>query len=114
MSHRVATKASYVMSLYYEANKRVQQACSFAGNGTVNPKAPSTVSAANAAASSCIANPGAVFTPTPAPSTTGKSSSSTSQSTKGAAVSLLEGSRAIFGLTMTAAVALLGGLWILA
>jgi hypothetical protein len=103
------------MSLYYEANQRNVQACSFSGNGTVNSNAPSSVSAANAAASSCISNPGAVFTPTPAPTTSGKSSTTaTGRPTKGAAVSLLEGPHALVGLTMTAVVALLGGLWTLA
>jgi hypothetical protein len=115
MPTHTAVKASYVMSLYYEANQRNAQACSFSGNGTVNPNAPSSVSAANAAASSCISNPGAVFTPTPAPSTSGKSSTTaTGRPTKAAAISLLEGPHALFGLTMTAVVALLGGLWTVA
>jgi len=102
------------MSLYYEANKRNVQACSFTGNGTVNPNAPTTVSAANAAASSCISNPGAVFTPTPAPSTTKGSTSTGTGSTKGAAVSLLEGPHALLGLAMTGVVSILGALWTLA
>jgi hypothetical protein len=110
---RVAVKASYVMSLYYEANKKDARACSFAGNGTVNSNAPSSASPAAAAASSCVAHPSAIFTPTPAPSTTGKSSS-TGSSTKGAAVSLLDGPHTLFGLTMTAVITLLGGLWTLA
>lgn len=58
-------KLSYVMSQYYEANKRNAQACSFAGNGTVNPHASSSVSAV-AVASSCISNPSATFAPTAA------------------------------------------------
>jgi len=57
-------KLSFVMSAYYEANSRNAQACSFAGNGTVNSAAPTSVAAANAAASSCLSNPGATFTPT--------------------------------------------------
>src|SRR5258707_11977124 len=92
-----AVKASYVMSLYYESNKKVGSACSFNGNGTVNLS--SSGSGANAAASSCNADPNSVFTPGPAPSTTGTQSSGTSKP-KGAAVSLLEGP--ILGLTMTA------------
>lgn len=88
------------------------QSCSFAGNGTVNPNAPTTSSAASAAASSCISNPGAVFTPTPAPSTT-KGSTSTG-TTKGAAVSLLEGPHALLGLAMAGVVSILGALWTLA
>jgi hypothetical protein len=104
---RAAVKASYVMSLYYEARKNAQ-ACSFGGNGTVNPN---SVSAANAAASSCISNPGSVFTPSPAPSTTGKTQSSGTSKPKSAGVSL-EGP--LLGLTITAVVTLLGGLWTLA
>jgi len=100
------------MSLYYEANRKNAQACSFSGNGTVNPNPPSSASAANAAASSCISNPGSVFTPSPAPSTTGKTQSSGTSKPSGAAASLFEGP--LLGLTMTVVVALLGGLWTLA
>ncbi|TFK76746.1 hypothetical protein BDN72DRAFT_753554 [Pluteus cervinus] len=60
-------KLSYVMSEYYEANSRNAQACSFAGNGTVNAAASSS-SPATAAASSCISNPTAVFTVSALPS----------------------------------------------
>ena len=109
----IAVEASYVMSLYYEAESRNSQACNFAGNGTVNSNAPSG-SSASAAASSCISNPSAVFTPTSASSTTGKSSSSTSHSTKSAAVAHLQVPLAFFGLTMTVIITLLGGLWTLA
>jgi len=74
-------KLSYVFSEYYELNNRDGQSCSFAGNGTVNPLAPSGVSAANAAASSCVPSPDATFVPT-AP--TGSSNSgSGSGSSKG-------------------------------
>lgn len=50
------------MTSYYELNNRDAQACSFAGNGTVNSGSPA--SSASAAASSCITNAAAVFTPT--------------------------------------------------
>ncbi|KAJ7225908.1 Glucanosyltransferase-domain-containing protein, partial [Mycena pura] len=55
------TKLSYVFSQYFELNGRQASACSFNGNGTVNADAPSGTPAA--AASSCIANPSAVITP---------------------------------------------------
>ncbi|PPQ65976.1 hypothetical protein CVT24_011193 [Panaeolus cyanescens] len=59
-------KLSYVMSQFFEANKRDPQACSFAGNGTVNDQAATTVSAL-AVATSCLANPSATFVPSAAP-----------------------------------------------
>lgn len=59
----VAVKLSYAMSLYYEINNRNPQSCDFAGNATVNNNAPASQSAANSAASSCIASPSATFTP---------------------------------------------------
>ena len=52
---RTATLLSLIMSEYFEAQKRDPQACSFAGNGTVNPNASSS-SNASAAASSCLAS----------------------------------------------------------
>ncbi|KAK1232387.1 1,3-beta-glucanosyltransferase [Marasmius sp. AFHP31] len=55
-------KLSYIMSEYYESENRNPQACSFAGNATVNNQTPSSA-AAGAAASSCIANPSATFVP---------------------------------------------------
>ncbi|KAF5356108.1 hypothetical protein D9756_004039 [Leucocoprinus leucothites] len=68
-------KLSYVMSEYYESQNRNAQACSFAGNGTVNSAAASA--AATSAASSCISNPGATFTPTaPAGGSNGNGGSS--------------------------------------
>ncbi|KAK2461692.1 hypothetical protein APHAL10511_006155 [Amanita phalloides] len=68
-------KLSYVMSLYYGLNNHNPQACSFAGNGTVNPNAPSSNSAANAAASSCIPSPSATFVPTGITSTSSTNTS---------------------------------------
>jgi hypothetical protein len=58
----LAIKLSYAMSQYYELNHRDAQACSFAGNGTVNSQSPA--SSASAAATSCVTNTAAVFTPT--------------------------------------------------
>ena len=52
---RTATLLSLIMSEYFEAQKRDPQACSFAGNGTVNPNASSS-SNASAVASSCLAS----------------------------------------------------------
>ncbi|PFH54754.1 carbohydrate-binding module family 43 protein [Amanita thiersii Skay4041] len=74
-------KLSYVMSQYYELTNRNPQSCNFAGNATVNPAAPSSVSAANAAASSCISNPGATFIPTASAVSTGSSSGGSASGT---------------------------------
>ncbi|TFK36800.1 glycoside hydrolase family 72 protein [Crucibulum laeve] len=113
-------KLSFVMSQYYELNNRNAQACSFAGNGTVNPLAPSSSAAANAAASSCISNPGATFTPS-AVSTSGNGaqsgggSSNTSQNTtKNGAVSLVGDINAIIGLGAMAVIGGISALWTLA
>ncbi len=65
------------MSQYYEVNNRDAQACSFAGNGTINALAPSST-AANAVASSCIATPSATFTPTAPSGGSGASSTGSS------------------------------------
>ncbi|KAJ2919279.1 hypothetical protein MD484_g1106, partial [Candolleomyces efflorescens] len=73
-------KLSYVMSQYYEAQSRNAQACSFAGNGTVNSGA---TAAAASAASSCIASPSATFVPTSPPTLSGGGASSTSTRTSG-------------------------------
>ncbi|KAF8807668.1 glycoside hydrolase family 72 protein [Phlegmacium glaucopus] len=104
-----STKLSYVMSQYYEATNRNAQSCSFAGNGTVNPSASSSVSA-SAAASSCIANAAAVFTPS-APATTGGGSSPTSSSKSGGSVSLVGGLDAIVGMSVMIIVGVMGAVW---
>jgi hypothetical protein len=101
------------MSLYYEATKKNVQSCSFAGNGTVNPNPPSGVSSAGAAASSCVSNPGAVFTPTPVASTS-RAGSTSKTASKSGAVFLFEGPHALIGLVMTVIVSLIGGFWTLA
>jgi hypothetical protein len=110
-------KAAYVMSQYYEGSQKNVQACSFAGNGTVNPNA--SPAGAVPAASSCISNPGAVFTPSaaptgapggPAPTKAGGSSGGKT----GAGISLMDSSHALVGLGMTGVVSLLGAVWTLA
>ncbi|KAF9056443.1 glycoside hydrolase family 72 protein [Panaeolus papilionaceus] len=111
-------KLSYVMSQYYEANGRNVNACSFAGNGTVNTAAPATgTSAAVAAASSCIANPGATFVPSPAASSTGSTggkgnTGGNGSNNTGGAVSLA-GSSALLGMGVMSIVAVMGGLFTL-
>ncbi|KDQ54849.1 carbohydrate-binding module family 43 protein [Jaapia argillacea MUCL 33604] len=105
------TKLSFVMSEYYEANNRNAQACSFAGNGTVNSHAPSTVSAANSAASSCLTNPSATFTPS-APATTGGSGSggSSSGTHSSGAVPIFNDARSLIGLTVAVVFSVVGGI----
>lgn len=111
-----ATKLSFVMSEFYEASNRDAQACSFGGNGTVNTAAPSSVSAANAAASSCVANPSATFTPSAgsnpgspsSPSGTGKSGKT------GAATSVFGDSRGYLGLATVVVLSVTSALWTLA
>jgi hypothetical protein len=97
-------KLSYIMSQFYEANNRQGQACSFAGNGTVNPLAPTSAAAANAAASSCVANPDATFVPSAAPNSGGSSSSgsgtkgSSSSSPHNGAVNVFGDGKSLVGL----------------
>jgi 1,3-beta-glucanosyltransferase GAS1 len=107
----LGTKLSFVMSEYYEANNRNPQACSFSGNGTVNPLASSSVSA-SAVASSCISNAAAVFTPS-APTTTGGGSSSTSSGHTGGSVSLVGSLDAIVGMSVMAIIGVMTAVWTL-
>ncbi|KAI9066719.1 carbohydrate-binding module family 43 protein [Trametes sanguinea] len=101
------TKLSFVMSEYYELTNRAATSCDFAGNATVNSAAPASVSGANAAASSCLSNPSATFTPS-SPATNGGSSGSNgsgsgsgSSNNSNAAVALLGGSPgALVGLAV--------------
>ena len=108
------------MTQFYEANNRNPQSCSFAGNATVNSQAPSSVSQANAVASSCLANPSATFIPSAPATTAGGSSGSGStggsngNNNNNAAVSQLLGSRqAWVGLGVGALVSVLGGVFTL-
>lgn len=111
-------KLSYVMSEYYQLNNNDARACSFAGNGTVNSAAPSTPSAANAAASSCLANPSATFVPS-APSNTagggggGGTSRPTSSSVNNAALGLTGNYNALFGMVALGAVTIASAVWTL-
>jgi len=106
------------MSLNYEANNRQQIACSFAGNGTVNNAAPPSVSAANAAASSCVANPSAVFTPSAAATSNAggaaQSSGTTGSNHNSGSLSLGADPNALLGMTLMAAATIFGGVWTLA
>jgi len=112
-----ATKLSYAMSLYYEANKKSAQACSFAGNGTVNSKASAS---ASSLASSCLASATGTSVPSAptagnnpgagSPSGTGGGSSSSGTSKPGAATTVLvSDSRALMGVFLMVAVSVAGG-----
>ncbi|EIN13413.1 glycoside hydrolase family 72 protein [Punctularia strigosozonata HHB-11173 SS5] len=119
-----ATKLSFVMSQYYEANNRDPQACSFAGNGTVNTLAPSKASAAQAAESTCVtAGATGTFVPSSPPvlsaaaATSSASSSATSDSSSSnssGAVPLLADSRSLVGIVLVALMTVAGGLVTLA
>ena len=111
----IASKLSFAMSIYYEANKRNAQACSFAGNGTVNSKASS--SSATAVASSCLASATGTNVPTSPASASqaGSSPSGSGSGKKGAATSVLVGdSRALLGVFLMVAVSVVGGVLSLA
>ncbi|TFK93557.1 carbohydrate-binding module family 43 protein [Polyporus arcularius HHB13444] len=109
------TKLSFVMSEFYELTNRVATSCDFSGNATVNQNAPSSVSGANAAASSCLSNPSAIFTPSAPASTSGASGSSGTGGSGGGnnnnngAIGLLGGSpQALLGLGVAFAFSLVG------
>jgi len=104
------------MSQYYEANGRNAQSCSFAGNGTVNSLAPSSVSVASAAASSCISNPGAVFTPSAAATTNGGSTGKPTATGNTGNAHAAFGSVDVVLLSMSimAVFSVIGGVWTLA
>lgn len=104
------TKLSFVMSEYYEATGRKATSCDFSGNATINQNAPSSVSGANAAATSCLANPSAVFTPS-APSSSAAGSTGTGKSSSGgknSAASLVGEGNALVGLAVAAVFSVLG------
>lgn len=108
------------MSQFYELNNRDAQSCSFSGNGTVNPLAPSSAAAADAAASSCITNPGAVFTPSAPASTAGSNGGSASGtgkpasgSTNGAGALFADGN-AFMGMAIMTIVSMASAVWTLA
>jgi hypothetical protein len=107
-----AVKLSYVMSKYYESQNRNVQACSFAGNGTVNSHASTSVSATSVA-SSCIASPSATFAPTAPASTTKSSSTGTTTSAggpkKNGASTLVGGG--FVGMVSMGVVVVVSGMW---
>jgi hypothetical protein len=116
---KLAIKLSYVMSEWYELNAHNAQACSFAGNGTVNPLAASTTSAANTAATSCLANFAATFVPTTpaggsASGTGSGSSTSTSTGAKSGAVNLIANAEALVGMVVVALVSMGSIVWTMA
>jgi len=118
-----ATKLSFVMSQWYEANKRNAQACSFAGNGTVNAKA-STASSAAQVVNACLATATSTFVPTePTAGSSGTSGSpnagspsssgsgSQSSGTRGAASTVLvSDARSLLGAFLMLAISVAGGL----
>ncbi|KIM85434.1 carbohydrate-binding module family 43 protein [Piloderma croceum F 1598] len=106
-------KLSFVFSEYYQANNRNPQSCNFAGNATVNNTAPSDVSSANAAATSCFASASSVFTPT-APAGSGSLSSSASSKSPSGAVPLIGDVRALWGMGAMVVVGVASGVWTLA
>ncbi|KAH9911428.1 Glucanosyltransferase-domain-containing protein [Epithele typhae] len=112
-----STKLSFVMSEFYEITNRVATSCDFSGNATVNSKAPSSIQDANAAASSCLASPSAVFTPSAPTTTTGGSKATDSGSSPGksGAASLLGAqSTAIVGVAVAFAFSVLGSALVIA
>jgi len=103
---------SFAMSEYYESQGRNGAACSFAGNGTVNPLAPTSTSAAFAAATSCVSNPGATFVPTSVAGSTSTSTSTTSTTSKASgAAAALGDPKALLGLSVMTVVGLAGAIW---
>ncbi|KAG6844271.1 hypothetical protein H0H87_008219 [Tephrocybe sp. NHM501043] len=110
-------KLSYVMSNFYQLTDRNPQSCDFSGNATVNPSAPTSVAAADAAASSCLANPDATFVPS-APASTGSGSNtgiSTSTTSKDSgAVRLIGDDNALVGMTAMTLVTIASAVWTLA
>lgn len=118
-----AVKLSYVMSLYYELNNRNAQSCDFSGNATVNPLASKSSSAADLAATSCVASPSATFTPTDiAAAATGSSTSSSSSSSSSntgssknnGAVSMIGEQNVVIGVGVMTIVGLISAVWTLA
>jgi len=101
-----STKLSFAMSQYYELSKRNAQACSFAGNGTVNSKASSAT--ASSVASSCLASATGTTVPTPPASTQPGSASTSAKSGKSGATTTVD-SRALLGVFLMVVVSVAGG-----
>jgi 1,3-beta-glucanosyltransferase GAS1 len=106
-----AQKLSYVMSLYYESQNRNAQACSFAGNATVNSAAPSGSGGAGAAALACLSNPSATFVPSsPVSNPTATVSGSGSSGRPSSAMSLVGDLQSI---AVALGLSTVGALWTL-
>ena len=107
------------MSEFYEITNRAATSCDFSGNATVNANAPSSIQDASAAASSCLANPSATFTPSAPASTSGASGStgtgsSGSGGNSGAAGLLGAAPQAMVGVAAAFALSVLGSAMVLA
>ncbi|KZV67604.1 carbohydrate-binding module family 43 protein [Peniophora sp. CONT] len=114
------TMLSFVMTQWYELSGRNPEACSFAGNGTLNQQASTTASGVDSAASSCLASASGVSTPA-APtavksSGTGSSSGSQASSSTGSgssnasgAVSFGEASLGAAGVALMVLISVVGG-----
>lgn len=110
---------SYVMSDYYIATGANAQSCSFGGNGTVNSKAPSSATAANNAASSCLASASGTSVPTlpagaPSPSGSSSGSGGGSGSSHNAASIVFADARTLMGMGVLVAAGIASGLWTIA
>ncbi|KAI0080009.1 hypothetical protein K474DRAFT_1658246 [Panus rudis PR-1116 ss-1] len=117
-----STKLSWVMTQFYEATNRNPNSCDFGGNATVNSQAPSSASAVNAAASSCLSNPSATFVPS-APASTGtrptssggsNSGSGGSGNNSGAVSDLLASKQVLMSVGLAGALSLIGALSVFA
>ncbi|GJJ09557.1 hypothetical protein Clacol_003780 [Clathrus columnatus] len=103
------TKLNYAMSEFFDITNRNPVSCNFDGNATAVPNAPSPTQA-QAAASSCLANLAATFTPT-SPAT---SSGSGSNSGPGSSGSTSGGFKtAVTVISLTWVVMISAGLWTL-
>lgn len=102
----IGEKLSYIMTLYYESQKRSSSACDFGGNARLNSGAE-TIDA-TAAAESCIANPSATFVP--GSSTTSGAGKPTGKGNSGNGVSLMDSIQSL-GLVM--GISAVGALWTL-
>jgi hypothetical protein len=107
-----STKLSFVMSQYYEANKRNAQSCSFGGNGTVNSKA--STASASSVASSCLASATGTNVPAAPSSVSNAGSASTSASKGKSGATTTVDSRALLGVFLMVVVSVAGGVLSLA
>ena len=114
---------SFVMTQWYELQNQNEQACSFNGNGTVNPSAAPNVSAVNAAASSCLASATGVSTPsapagsTPSPVSQGSGSgggSNGNRPSNGMSFRLGDSMHGLVGFMLMIATGVVGGIFTLA